>query len=109
MSYETVRERQRTLYRAAKADGDRRFHSLRDKLYRPDVLERAWELVKPNKGSYGVDRESIADIEAVGVEAFLAGIATEWREGPTGSARSGGKISQSRASRARPGRCRSRP
>lgn len=81
MSYETVRELQRTLYRAAKADGDRRFHSLRDKLYRPDVLERAWELVKRNKGSYGVDRQSIADIEAVGVEAFLAGIATELREG----------------------------
>jgi RNA-directed DNA polymerase len=81
VSYETVRELQRTLYRAAKADGDRRFHSLRDKLYRPDVLERAWELVKRNKGSYGVDRQSIADIEAVGVEAFLAGIATELREG----------------------------
>ena len=81
MSYETVRELQRTLYRAAKADGDRRFHSLRDKLYRPDVLERAWELVKRNKGSYGVDRQSIADIEAVGVEAFLAGVATELREG----------------------------
>jgi RNA-directed DNA polymerase len=81
VSYETVRELQRTLYRAAKADGDRRFHSLRDKLYRPDVLERAWELVKRNKGSYGVDRQSIADIEAGGVEAFLAGIATELREG----------------------------
>jgi hypothetical protein len=106
VSYETVRELQRTLYRAAKADGDRRFHSLGDKLYRPDVLERAWALVKPNKGSDGVDRQSIADIEAVGVEAFLAGIATELREGPTGSARSGGSISQSRA---RPGRCRSRP
>jgi group II intron reverse transcriptase/maturase len=81
VSYETVRELQRTLYRAAKADGDRRFHSLRDKLYRPDVLERAWELVKRNKGSYGVDRQSIADIEAAGVEAFLAGVATELREG----------------------------
>src|SRR5215218_8343289 len=56
-------------------------HSLRDKLYRPDVLERAWELVKRNKGSYGVDRQSIADIEAVGVAAFLAGVATELREG----------------------------
>jgi RNA-directed DNA polymerase len=81
VSYETVRELQRTLYRAAKADGDRRFHSLRDKLYRPDGLGRAWELVKRNKGSYGVDRQSIADIEAAGVEAFLAGIATELREG----------------------------
>jgi RNA-directed DNA polymerase len=81
VSYESVRELQRTLYRAAKADGGRRFHSLRDKLYRPDVLERAWELVKRNKGSYGVDHQSIADIEAAGVEAFLAGIATELKEG----------------------------
>lgn len=56
MSFETVRELQRKLYRAAKTDGDRRFHSLRDKLYRPDVLERAWELVKRNRGTYGVDK-----------------------------------------------------
>jgi RNA-directed DNA polymerase len=81
VSYESVRELQRKLYRAAKTDGDRRFHSLRDKLSRPDVLERAWELVKRNGGSYGVDRQSIAQIEAAGVEAFLAGIATELREG----------------------------
>lgn len=80
-SYETVRELQRTLYRAAKADGDRRFHSLRDKLYRPDVLERAWELVKRNRGTYGVDEQSIEQIEAAGVEAFLAGVARELREG----------------------------
>ena len=80
-SYETVRELQRTLYRAAKADGSRRFHSLRDKLSRPDVLLRAWELVKRNHGTYGVDRQSIEMIEADGVEAFLAGIATELREG----------------------------
>ena len=53
----------------------------RDKLYRPDVLEPAWELVKRNKGSYGVDHQSIASIEAAGVEGFLAGIASELREG----------------------------
>jgi group II intron reverse transcriptase/maturase len=81
VSFETVRELQRKLYRAAKTDGDRRFHSLRDKLYRPDVLERAWELVKRNRGTYGVDKESIEQIEAAGVEAFLEGIARELKEG----------------------------
>ncbi len=82
MSYESVRELQRKLYRAAKADGDRRFHSLHDKLYRADVLAHAWELVKRNRGTWGVDGQSIMLIEAeVGVEDFLAGIATELKEG----------------------------
>src|SRR5438093_318827 len=38
-----VRELQRALYRAAKADPGRRFHALYDKLLRRDVLERAWQ------------------------------------------------------------------
>jgi hypothetical protein len=41
---DSVRELQRTLYRAAKADPGRRFHALYDKVYRRDVMEWAWEL-----------------------------------------------------------------
>jgi len=81
VSYESVRELQHKLYRAAKADGDRRFHSLHDKLYRSDVLWQAWIVVQRNKGTYGVDGHSIAQIEADGQGAFLEGIAAELKEG----------------------------
>src|SRR5437899_844037 len=39
---DNVRELQRTLYRAAKADPGRRFHALYDKVYRRAVLDGAW-------------------------------------------------------------------
>ena len=60
-----VRELQRTLYRAAKADPGRRFHALYDKVHRRDVLERAWELVRANRGAAGIDKQTIADVERV--------------------------------------------
>ena len=41
-----VRVLQHVLYRAAKADPDRRFHALSDKVLRRDVLDRAWEDVR---------------------------------------------------------------
>ena len=51
---EKVRELQRTLYRSAKADPHRRFHAFYDKVYRRDVLERAWDQVRRNRGAAGV-------------------------------------------------------
>ena len=74
-----VRDLQRTLYRAAKADPSRRFHALYDKLYRSDVLERAWAKVRAAGGAAGIDRTTLADIEAAGVEALLAEPATDLR------------------------------
>ena len=76
-----VRELQRTLYRAAKADPARRFHALYDKVSRRDVLERAWELVRANKGAAGIDQQSIADIEQYGVSRLLDELATDLRDG----------------------------
>jgi RNA-directed DNA polymerase len=76
-----VRELQRTLYRAAKADPGRRFHALYDKVSRRDVLERAWELVRAKKGAAGVDRQTIADIEQYGVSRLLDELAADLREG----------------------------
>src|SRR5207253_9356394 len=76
-----VRELQRTLYRAAKADPKRRFHALYDKVYRRDVLERARALVRANRGAAGIDRQSIADVERYGVDRLLDELAADLREG----------------------------
>ena len=68
---DTVRELQRTLYRAAKADPNRRSHALSDKLYRRDVLERAWAKVRASGGAAGIDRTTLADVERHGIGRLL--------------------------------------
>ena len=78
---DSVRELQRTLYRAAKADPGRRFHALYDKVHRRDVLERAWELVRANKGAAGIDQQTIADVEEYGIAKLLDELAADLREG----------------------------
>ena len=76
-----VRELQRALYRAAKADPERRFHALYDKVHRRDVLERAWESVRANRGAAGIDRTTIADVERYGIDRLLDELATDLRDG----------------------------
>jgi group II intron reverse transcriptase/maturase len=76
-----VRELQRTLYRAAKADPGRRFHALYDKVHRRDVLERAWELVRANRGAAGIDKQAIADVEEYGVAKLLDELVADLKEG----------------------------
>ena len=68
------------LYRSAKQDPERKFHALYDKVGRPDILERAWDEVRKNRGAPGVDGVSIEDIEASGVDDFLQEIAKALRE-----------------------------
>ncbi|MDO8691526.1 MAG: group II intron reverse transcriptase/maturase [Dehalococcoidia bacterium] len=78
---DAARQLQRALYRAAKASTTRRFHALYDKVYREDILERAWREVKANAGAAGIDGATIETIEQEGVEGFLAKLAEELREG----------------------------
>ena len=76
-----VRELQRTLYRAAKADPGRRFHALYDKVSRRDVLERAWGQVRANRGAAGIDRQTITMVEQHGVDRLLDELAANLRAG----------------------------
>jgi RNA-directed DNA polymerase len=76
---DNARKLQRTLYRVAKQQPERRFTLLYDKVCRQDILQEAWKRVKSNKGAAGVDQ---VDIEAVcnhGEERFLCDLAQELR------------------------------
>jgi group II intron reverse transcriptase/maturase len=75
-----VRALQHALYRAAKADPTRRFHALFDKVYRSDVLDRAWEQVRRNRGAAGIDQTTLADVERYGVARLLDELAADLKE-----------------------------
>jgi RNA-directed DNA polymerase len=69
-----VRELQIKLYRKAKKEPEFRFYLLYDKVYREDVLWRAWTLARANDGAAGVDGKSFKDIETEGVAKWLDGL-----------------------------------
>ena len=75
-----VQELQRKLYLSAKVSKKRRFHILYDKVYRKDILMKAWKQVKSNGGVGGVDKVSIESIKAYGEEKFLGEIEQELKE-----------------------------
>jgi len=76
-----VQQLQRQLWAAAKQSPERRFHALYDRIHRGDVLWEAWERVRSNRGAAGVDRLTLADIEAYGVERMLDELARDLRAG----------------------------
>jgi group II intron reverse transcriptase/maturase len=76
---DNIRELQRKLYRKAKQEKEYRFYLLYDKVYRPDILNHAYRLVKANKGSPGIDSETFDSNEERegGAEKYLEEIAGE--------------------------------
>jgi group II intron reverse transcriptase/maturase len=76
-----VRQLQRRLWAAAKRAPGRRFHALYDRIHRSDVLWEAWKRVRRNRGSAGLDAQTIADVEQYGVERFIEELGTTLRAG----------------------------
>jgi RNA-directed DNA polymerase len=76
---EKIRELQRKLYQKAKQEKEYRFYLLYDKVYRMDILNHAYNLVKANKGAPGVDGETFESVEKKegGVEGYLKEVAGE--------------------------------
>jgi len=68
---DNVRQLRRRLWAAAKRSPERRFHALYDRMWRGDVLHEAWKRVRANRGSAGLDAQTIAEVEQHGTERFL--------------------------------------
>jgi RNA-directed DNA polymerase len=69
-----LRRLQEALYTKAKQEPAYRFYLLYDKVYRTDILAHAYALSKQKGGAPGVDGVTFADIEAAGVEPWLAAV-----------------------------------
>jgi RNA-directed DNA polymerase len=75
-----VQKLQTALHAKAKAEAGYRFYALYDKISRDDILAHAYAQCRSNKGAPGVDGQDFADIEAYGVERWLAELALALRE-----------------------------
>src|SRR5450759_4363944 len=75
-----VQKLQMALHAKAKAEAGYRFYALYDKISREDILAHAYAQCRSNKGAPGVDGQGSADIEAYGVERWLAELALALRE-----------------------------
>jgi RNA-directed DNA polymerase len=76
----SVQKLQTALHAKAKAEAGYRFYTLYDKISRDDILAHAYAQCRSNKGAPGIDGQDFADIEAYGVERWLAELALALRQ-----------------------------
>jgi len=78
-SRERVRLLQLKLYQKAKQEKRYKFYILYDKIFLRYVLQEAYEQVKSNAGSPGIDNQTFKDVEEYGASRFLEDIKEELR------------------------------
>jgi len=76
----SVQKLQTALHAKAKAEAGYRFYALYDKISRDDILAHAYAQCRSNKGAPGIDGQDFADIEAYGIERWLAELAHALRQ-----------------------------
>ena len=77
---ERVRLLQEKLYCKAKQERDYKFYVLYDKMFIPYMLRTAYEMVKANGGSSGIDGKNFKDIENYGTEKYLQELGEDLRK-----------------------------
>ena len=77
---DSVQKLQTALHAKAKAEAGYRFYALYDKISREDILAHAYAQCRSNKGAPGVDGQDFADVEAYGVDRWLAELALALRQ-----------------------------
>jgi RNA-directed DNA polymerase len=75
-----VERLRKKLYEKAKREPDFRFYSLYDKVCWIETLQQAYRKAKSNAGAAGVDGVRFEDIEAYGVDRWLAELQQELME-----------------------------
>jgi RNA-directed DNA polymerase len=75
-----VQTLQTALHAKAKVEPSYRFYTLWDKLCRMDVLKIAYKRCRSNGGSYGIDHETFAAIDALGVDQWLGKLQEELKD-----------------------------
>jgi RNA-directed DNA polymerase len=76
----SVQKLQTALHAKAKAEAGYRFYALYDKISRADILAHAYVQCRSNQGAPGIDGQDFAEIEAYGVERWLAELALALRK-----------------------------